>query len=324
MRPIGIIGNAGQLHIVIRDSTTELLFRKNFGEACFKTGHSKESIEQYTLALKRVPEDQPILKAELLERLGLSQQDLGQYSEAVQSYSKAMEVNLKLGNHKNLALLQRNIGVNLYNLGSSGSGTERAALKKALESYFASLDSIQQFGGKQKQKGVGLIDVEVPLGDGGSDAASGFDRVGEEKLMFSYIAGTYEKLKEPAPARDYYLKKLALIVASSDAETNVARLTEKARCSKPYRVVVSSAWSADYMHQSLGYTQALGLNFGTSINVYNLSRLFAERILAGRKSIGWLLRCWSKRSIRLAKGERPPDFLRIDKRGLPPCGSSLF
>nr|NKB82255.1 CHAT domain-containing protein [Nitrospirales bacterium] len=279
-----------QSHSITRDPTTELLFRKNFGEACFKTGHSEESIGQYRLALKRVPDDQPILRAELLERLGLSQQDLGRYSEAVQSYSQAMEINLELGNRKNLALLQRNIGVNLYNLGSSGNQTEREALKNALKSYFASLDSIQQFGGKQKQKGSGFFNVEVPLGGGGSEAASGFDAIGEEKLMFSYIAGTYEKLKEPAPAREYYLKKLALIAASPDADTNVARLTEKAvvlnRIGLLSHQLELPVEAIDYMRQSLGYTQTLDLNFGTRINVYNLSRLFAEQFLTGEE-IEW-------------------------------------
>ncbi len=138
----------------------------------------------------------------MLERIGLSQQDLGNYSEAVQSFSQAMEINFELGNQKNLALLERNIGVNLYNLGESENGTGREALKRALKSYFASLDTLRRFGVKEKKEGTGLFQFEVAIGEGGSQAATGFDRKGEEKLMFSYIAGTYEKLSEPAPARE--------------------------------------------------------------------------------------------------------------------------
>ena len=114
-----------------------------------------------------------------------------------------------------MALLQRNIGVNLYNLSISTDDGEREALKKALKSYFASLENIKQFGVKEKKKGTGLFNLDIALEGGGSQAATGFDREGEEKLMFSYIAGTYEKLSEPKPAREYYLRKLDLISVSS-------------------------------------------------------------------------------------------------------------
>ena len=120
----------------LQNPATELAFRKNYGEACFKVGKSAEAITQYQKTLGRVPDDQKFLKAELLERIGLAQQDLQQYSKAVESFSQAMEINLALGKTKNLALLQRNIGVNLYNLGTTQESTARVALKKALHSYF--------------------------------------------------------------------------------------------------------------------------------------------------------------------------------------------
>ena len=134
---------------------TELLYRKNYGEACFKSGRSEESLTQYQAALKRVSPDQKPLKAELLERIGLAQQDLERHSDAVESFSQAMEINSELGNQKNMALLQRNIGVNLYNLSSSSGRGERESLKKALKSYFASLDNVKRFGVKDQKKGAG-------------------------------------------------------------------------------------------------------------------------------------------------------------------------
>lgn len=63
------------------DSPTEMLYRKNYGEACFKAGRSQEAVTQYQLALRRVPQDQPTLKAQILERLGLAHQDLGNRRE---------------------------------------------------------------------------------------------------------------------------------------------------------------------------------------------------------------------------------------------------
>jgi tetratricopeptide (TPR) repeat protein len=249
------------LHALSSDSMTELLYRKNFGEACFKVGKSDESLTQYHMALKRVPPDNKTLKAELLERIGLAQQDLGHYSEAVQSFSQAMEMNLELGNQKNLALLQRNIGVNLYNLSTGDNRSDREALKRALKNYFASLDAIQQFGVKEQKKGKGLFNLDIALGEGGSEAAAGFDREGEKKLMFSYIAGTYEKLSQPAPAREFYLKKLNLISGTTAAETDVARLAEKAVVLNRVGVLSHQLGfheeALDYMRQSLGYGQTL-------------------------------------------------------------------
>jgi len=137
------------------DSVTELLYRKNYGEACFKSGRTDEALVQYQLAFHRVPANQKTLKAELLERIALSHQDLGDHAKAVDAFSQALEINLELGNTKNLALLQRNIGVSLYNLSTSSSGGRREALKRALKSYFTSLDTLKQFGGKQQKEGAG-------------------------------------------------------------------------------------------------------------------------------------------------------------------------
>ena len=270
-------------------SLTELLYRKNYGEASFKNGMSEESVKQYRTALKQVSEEQLALKAELLERIGLSQQDLGHYSEAVESFSQAMDINLRLGNQTNLALLQRNIGVNLYNLSTSDHHTDRQALKRALKSYFTSLEKIQQFGVKQQQEGTGLLNLEVALDEGGSQAAQGFDREGEKKLMFSYIAGTYEQLSEPGPAREYYLKKLDLISKNS-SQTDVSQMTEKAIVLNRIGLLSSQLGlpteALHYTRQSLNHTQALDLRYGTGVNLYNISRLLADQILSGQ-SLDW-------------------------------------
>ncbi|MDR4486424.1 MAG: hypothetical protein R3B83_02645 [Nitrospirales bacterium] len=60
-----------------------------------------------------------------------------------------------------------------------------------------------------------------------TQAASGFDTIGEQKLMFSYIARPYEQLDEPGPARDYFEKKLALINQGTSKSPSPAMLTEK-------------------------------------------------------------------------------------------------
>ena len=125
------------------------------------------------------------------------------------------------------ALLQRNIGVNLFNLSETDHTKNRTDLKKALDSYFTSLDHLTKVGGNTKEAGAGLINLEVGLSETASQAASGFDKRGEEKLMFSYIANTYERLAEPGPAREYFEKKLALLNQSASINPRLQRSPKK-------------------------------------------------------------------------------------------------
>lgn len=267
------------------DSMRELLYRKSFGEACFKTGRTEESIVQYERALALVPKDKPELKAEVLERIGLSQQDAGDYARAVEYFSQALGLNLGLGTTRNLARLRRNIGVNLYNMSVSGAEVSRESLKRALKSQFDSLEALDRFGVRQKSTGAGLLQMQVALGGDGTAAAGGFDRRGEEKLMFSYIARTYEELAEPAPAMEYYLKKLSLISADGAPTQAVAARTEEAVVLNRLGVLAHTRGRADesaaYLERSLARTRELGLGYGTKVNLYNLSRLAVERRLAG-------------------------------------------
>ncbi|MEX2492198.1 MAG: CHAT domain-containing protein [Nitrospirales bacterium] len=268
------------------DSSTEMLYRKNYGEACFKSGRSQEAVGQYQLALRRVPSDQPAFKAQLLERLGLAYQDLGEHAQAIDTYTKALDINRELGNTQNVALLQRNIGVNLFNLSETDQPGSRADLKRALDSYFTSLEHLTRMGGNTIEAGAGLINLEVGLSETASQAASGFDKRGEEKLMFSYIANTYERLAEPGPAKDYFEKKLALLNQAASDPPSAAALTEKAivlnrigvlshQMGRPLQAVES-------LRQSLNYTRTLNIPFGTSVNLYNLSKLAVEEIEEGR------------------------------------------
>ncbi|MEO6423136.1 MAG: hypothetical protein ABIO31_10535, partial [Candidatus Nitrotoga sp.] len=267
------------------ESITEMLYRKNYGEASFKSGRSEESLVQYKLALRIVPPDQPGLKAEILERIGLSHQDIGQHAKAIEAYTQALDLNRELGQEKNVTLLQRNIGVNLFNLSRASETGGREKLKQALGSYFTSLDHLTADSGKAISKGPGLFNVSVALSEGSSQAASGFDLMGEKKLMFSYIASTYEQLDEAGPARDYYRKKLALLNQLSPAKPDAAAMTEKAIVLNHLGVLSHKLHepeqAMEYFRQSLNATRALDVPFGTSVNIYNLSQLAVENILQG-------------------------------------------
>jgi tetratricopeptide (TPR) repeat protein len=267
------------------ETITELLYRKNYGEACFKSGRTEESLTQYQLALRKVPPEQPSLRAEILERMGLSHQDNEEYAKAIAAFTQALDLNRELGQEQNVTLLQRNIGVNLFNLSRTSENGGREELKQALGSYFTSLDHLTAGGGKTLSKGPGLFNVSVALNEGGSQAASGFDLMGEQKLMFSYIASTYEQLDEAGPARDFYRKKLALLNQVSAENQDAAALTEKAivlnrmgvlshQLDEPEQAMV-------FFRQSLNYTRTLNMPFGTSVNAYNLSQLAVENLLQG-------------------------------------------
>jgi tetratricopeptide (TPR) repeat protein len=139
------------------ETITELLYRKNYGEAAFKSGRTEESLVQYQLALRKVSPDQPTLRAEILERTGLSHQDLGQYAKAIEAFSQALALNRELGQEDTVTLLQRTIGVNLFNLSRASETGGREELKQALGSYFTSLDHLTKGGGKTLQKGPGYL-----------------------------------------------------------------------------------------------------------------------------------------------------------------------
>ena len=268
-------------------NTTELLYRKNYGESAFKAGRNQESITQYRLALGLLEEDQDALKAQLLERLGLSYQDNEQYAEAIAAFTEAMELNQELGQPHNVTLLQRNIGINLFNLSHASQTGDRENLKKALDSYFTSLDRITQTGTDKLPTGSGLINVNVAVGENRSQAATGFDHVGEQKLMFSYIANTYKQLQEPGPAYTFYEKKLSLLNDIPPENQDAGWLTEKAVVLNQLGVLSYQLHQPDqargFFRQSLNDSRTLNIPYGISVNIHNLSKLLVEDLLTGNQ-----------------------------------------
>lgn len=297
-----------------RDRLRELLYHKNYGEACFKTGRTEESIVQYERALALVPDDQPQLRAELLERRGLSQQEAGLHAQAVESFSDALAINHRLSLTENVARLRRNIGVNLYHLGARVSEESRPSLKRALKSLLESLDAVDRFGVTQKATGSGLIQIQVGLGGNAEGAATGFDRHGEEKLLFSFIARAYEDLSEPQPAKEYYEKKLAMIQPAGDSLQATAARAEEAVVLNRLALLSHALGQTDesirYLERSLARTRELGLDYGMKVNLYNLARLAAERLMAGGEVDPQVIDLLTK-EVQTVLRERKPDRLTV-------------
>ena len=74
----------------------------------------------------------------------------------------------------------------------------------------------------------------------------------------------------------------------------------------------------DYMRKSLSYTLTLNLKYGTSVNLYNISRLAAERVLA-HQPIDWSIIETLVTGIGYPSEYRPEKFshfLRAHQYGL--------
>ena len=271
------------------DLHTELLYRKRYGQAAFKSRDTDAAIAQYhkalNLATQQAESDSTGVTGEILERLALAYQEAGQHAKAIRYFSEALDVSHATGRTEHLGLLQRNIGVNLYNLSVGSQDADRDALKRALKSYFSSLDAIKNTGVKEQTRRPGLFHLDVGLGAGSSDAATGFDRRGEEKLLFSYIASTYEALDQPSSAMEYHLKKLGMLSEDDAPESGVAGAIEKAVLFNRMGVLSYRMGAVpealNYMRDSLKYTQQLNVKFGTRVNAANVARLAWETMLTG-------------------------------------------
>ncbi|MFQ5559256.1 MAG: CHAT domain-containing protein [Nitrospinota bacterium] len=270
--------------------TTEMLFRKNFGETCFKTGRSTCAVDQFqkAIALLGKGENALLQKAELLERIGLAFQDIEKYSKAVHYFSHALEIALQLGLKKNISLLQRNIGVNLYNMSLAPKEIERKHLIQALNHYLRAIQLVGKYGVKEQKKGKGLINIDTGLGEKTSTHARGFDKEGEEKLLFGYIANTYEKLSETESSIKYYMKKISRFPKTLSPEENAALLSEKGVLLNRMGLLNYSAGNVEKAKEdllsSLHICVSLGLKRGARINLFNISKIFAQLLFLEKET----------------------------------------
>ncbi|MBF0195386.1 MAG: CHAT domain-containing protein [Magnetococcales bacterium] len=268
----------------LKDPLSASLLHKTFGESSYKTEHSKEAVEQYQLALDMLPNDKKMLRLELLEKLGLTQQTLGNHVRAAEAFSQALEENLALGITKNLAILQRNIGANLHESINKDKTPDRDALKKALASYLKSVTYLAKHGKQEQKKGSGFFNVMFAVGSEGSKAAFGFDLAGEQKLLFGFIANVYEKLEEPQPSLSFYKKKLGLYTKKGDDDPGT--LGEKAvtlnRVSQLSYKMGNLKLALENSLKSLELAQELKLEYGIATNLYNLSKIAVDMVQANK------------------------------------------
>ncbi|GJL77674.1 MAG: hypothetical protein NPINA01_06630 [Nitrospinaceae bacterium] len=260
----------------------EGIFHQRFGESAFKAGFHDESLAQYQKALKIVSENKELNRmAELNDRIALVYQDMGNHARAVEFFSKTLELNQQAGNQVSHSRSLRNIANNLFMLNQEQDHPDTQSMNRALNKYFQAIESLEKHGvvqrAKKKEKG-GLIgiDIQTGVGEDASAAATGFDRVGEQKLIFHFIGRIYGDFREYGKAVEYFKKKLALIPKDLDIEKNIPVILEKALLQNQIGNFLFHEGrydeSLDYFKESYQLSRKLNNKYGIAVNAANIGR----------------------------------------------------
>ena len=261
------------------NSEREAVSRQRFGSVAFKSGAVEVAVKQFRKALKIVEKQDALGRmAELHDRIALVYQDQGDYARAVEHFTRTLELNRKMGNEAALSRTLRNIANNIY----SGNQKERDSeeMARALNHYFQAVEKLEQFGTvDRKKKSSALIDVniEAGLGEDVSSAALGFDKTGEEKLIFHYIGKIYGDFGQYQKAIEYFKKKLALIPSGLDVDKNIPVLLEKAlllnQIGNYYFQFADYESSHDFFKKSFELSEKLNNRRGMMVNAVNIGRI---------------------------------------------------
>jgi CHAT domain-containing protein/Tol biopolymer transport system component/Tfp pilus assembly protein PilF len=260
----------------------ESIFHQRFGESAFKSGFHDEALIQYKKALKLVEGKKDLNRmAELNDRIALVYQDKGDFAKAVEYFSKTLELNQQAGNQVSLSRSLRNIANNLFSLNEEKTEPDTKSMNQALNNYFHAIDSLEKHGvvqraKKKKKDALFGVEVQTGLGEGASQAATGFDRVGEQKLIFHYIGKIYSDFGEYDKAIEYFKKKLALIPKDLDVEKNIPILLEQALLENQIGnfLFLSGKYDdgLDFFKKSYTLSRKLNNKRGIAVNAVNIGR----------------------------------------------------
>ncbi len=273
----------------------ELLYYQRFGQVAFKQGEYSKAADYFQKALKQAEQDNDLNRqAELNDRLALCYQEQGRYKKAYDYFSRVLSLNKKLNNVKNISITLRDMANNLYSLGELETGPEKTEnLAKALKSYTESIDALEKYGAKevkkQRKRGIFSFAFEKSIGTDASTAAKGFDKIGEEKLIFNYVGKIYKDFHDYDKAITYFKKKLNLTPSGLPVEGNVPVLTERAVIlnqvgSLHYRKG-NIIKSLDYFEKSLDLSMKLNNIHGITVNSTNIAKIEVEKYISGSDAI---------------------------------------
>ncbi|MCG6880798.1 MAG: CHAT domain-containing protein [Deltaproteobacteria bacterium] len=192
------------------------------------TAKKNETTQTLSLMLSRArdalefPGRMISLKAELLDRLGLAYQEGRRWLLAADAFEKAFQLNLALGNTRNLAANGRSVAYNTYMAAGVRAGKERVRLlKDALKQFQETKALLNQYGTvepkekkanrKRYDGGNALLNVSLHVAldkTSGSEAVYGFSREQEARLAQAFISRIETELGVLAKARDAIDKQL--------------------------------------------------------------------------------------------------------------------
>ncbi|MBC8284904.1 MAG: tetratricopeptide repeat protein, partial [Nitrospinae bacterium] len=256
----------------------EAIYRQRYGEVSFKVGDPANAVKQFHHAMKIIEKKKDLSRmAELHDRIALAYQEKEDYELAVKHFSESLELNRQIGNQSSLSRALRNIANNVYSQNRLLPDSEK--MSQALTYYFEAIDKLEKYGvADRKKKSTALIDVniEAGIGDDVSAAAYGFDKTGEQKLIFHYIGKIYGDFGDNQKAIEYFQKKLALIPEGLDVDKNIPVLLEKAlllnQLGNYYFLNGNSRESLKYFKDSFELSKKLDNRNGMSVNAANMAR----------------------------------------------------
>lgn len=273
----------GRGKLGLAEADRESIYYQRFGESAFKCGFAAEAVDLFKKALKLVAEKNDLKRmAEINDRIALTYQDGGQYAKAVEYFSKTLDLHRSTGNTASLSRALRNIANNLYSLNRE---TESAnSLNLALGHYFQAIEDLEKHGVVKKEKEkTALIDINIETGldADASRAASGFDKAGEQKLIFNYIGRIFGDFGEFDRAIDYFQKKLALIPKDLDPKKNVPAALEKAiilnQIGNYHYQSGHYDRSVEFFKESYQLGKQLESRQGMAVNAANIARVLLTR-----------------------------------------------
>ncbi|MZH04455.1 MAG: CHAT domain-containing protein [Nitrospinae bacterium] len=261
------------------NSDREALYRQRYGEASFKAGDSGNSIKQFKKALKIIRKTKNLSRmAELHDRIALAYQEKEDFDLAVKHFSQSLELNRQAGNQPSLSRALRNIANNIYSQNRLQPDSEK--MSQALGYYYEAIDKLERYGvADRKKKSSALLEVniEAGLGEDVSAAAHGFDKTGEQKLIFHYIGKIYGDFGNNKKAIEYFQKKLALIPGGLDVDKNIPVLLEKAlllnQLGNYFFQAGNSGKSLQFFKESFALAKKLDNRNGMAVNAANMAHV---------------------------------------------------
>jgi CHAT domain-containing protein/Tfp pilus assembly protein PilF len=247
------------------DQRREAVFFENIGNEASRIGRYMEAVPYYTRALDYASKAKDrSWELKVTEEIALLYQEARDYGRAAEFFSNALKIAEEEKMEERKALLLRNIAYNYYHAGK---------VEEAISFFNKSLDFLKAKEEVSTAAGLLTIKKAVALGKEDSEAFMGFEKAGEEKLIYSYLGRAYAETGEYEPALTGLLKKLELIPEEG-------RETEKGivlnNIGFLYYQMGETENAYRYFKASMEASRKAGNFTGEMVNIVNIGLLAAQ------------------------------------------------